>query len=114
MGAVAVLVVLSVGSDGWSDVGWLTAALAALAIAFGLLLPVLGAACRSPSLPILWIVLTLVWALGAAIALLADGVLVGALAAAVELAGAYYAMKDDRAPGVSDPPVDVRPAPPAA
>ncbi len=114
LGAVALVVVLALGDEGWPEAGWFTRAASVLAIGLGLLLPVLGVARRSPALPILATVLTSVVSLAAAIGLLADGILVGALAAAVELAGAYYAMKDDRAPGVVDPPIEVRPAPPAA
>jgi hypothetical protein len=112
LGALALLLVLVLGDEGWSDVGWATAALSVLVIALGLAIPVLGATRTSPVLPMLATVLATVLAFAAAVALLVDGVPVGALAAAVELAGAYYAMKDDRAPGGADPPVDLRPAPP--
>ncbi len=110
---LALLVVLEVGNTGWSELGWFTEILAVAAIVLGFALPLLGVLRRSPTLPILETVVTSVVALAAVIGLLVDGVPVGALAAAIEMAGGL--LRDEGRPrprrGRSAPWTCARPRP---
>lgn len=113
LAAGALLAVLILAAPGWGDLGPLTAAPAALAIASGLAVPLLTATRPSPSGPVLALVATVVLSLIAALALLVEGAWAGLLAALVLLFAAYRGLKDERQPGALDTPVQRRPAPPA-
>lgn len=113
LAAGALLAVLILATEGWGDLSWLTAALAAAAVAAGLAVPVLTATRPSPSGPLLALVATLVLSLLATLALLVEGAWAGLLAALVLFFAAFRALKDERQPGALDTPVQRRPAPPA-
>lgn len=117
------------GLSGWDSLGWLALALCLLAIAAGLALPVVVGLQRSPVLPMLAAIVTMLAGGLAVLALIVQVVFqpgpdelvsvrsgwwLGLLAAAGVARGGFLSMRDEHVPGVALPEVEARPAPPPA
>lgn len=113
IGAVCLLIVLSTYKSGWTSLGWFTVALNVVAVASMLGAIYVTITRDSPVGPLLGLTGALLLGFGATVANLVEGYWIGIVDAAILTAGAYLAMRDERAPGVPEPPVDLRPAPPA-
>jgi hypothetical protein len=115
--------------NAWHALGWAALALCVLAVAAGLVLPVLAARMASPVLPVLAAIVAMLTGFAAVVALLVQvvaqpgpdevtGVLAGwwlGLAAATGVCvGGALAVHDDHTPNADQPAVEVRPMPPVS
>ena len=118
----------SSGASGWHSLGWLALALCVLAIAAGLILPLVVAAFESPVLPVFAGIAAQLLGLLAVIALIVQvifqpgddrsttvlsGWWLGLIAAAGIARGGFASIRDEHSPAATPVDVPVRPAPAA-
>ncbi len=117
------------GGSGWSTLGWAALLLVALAIVAGLAVPLVAATRESTTGPVATAIAGAIAGLAAVVALLVQVVFqpgpdelvsvqagwwLGLAAALGVWLGSFTAMVDERSPGATAPPVEVRPLPPVA